>query len=168
MIYLLNIFVLTVFSFLTLSFFPNLRIFGVVPLLPLMFIISLSYFRKGFEPIFLAAVFGVIFDIFSPYPFGLYLSVFLLAAGIVRFMFQEGMRTLTFGSYMLISGIVLSVYYLAQVVILYIQKATFSSDIILATLSFFGVNLLCAILVYAFSGWYFESIASLNNYLKRR
>lgn len=168
MIYLLNIFVLGLISFLTLSFLPNLRIFGVIPFLPVLFVLSLSYFRKGFEPVILAAAVGIIFDCFSPYPFGFYLSIFLLAVGLTRFLFQEGMRTLTLGSYLFVSFTVLGVYFFAQIIILYLQKASLGLNLFWAGVAFLGVNLVCVILVYAFSVWYFEAIARLNNYLKRR
>lgn len=168
MIYFFNIIVLSVMSLLTLSTFNNLRIFGVAPLLPLFFIINLSYYRKGFEPVLLAALAGIYFDLFSAYPFGLYLFLFLGCSVLVRYMFQEGMRSFSFFYFLLISGLSITIYYLAQIVILYFEKATVNIENAIPVLTGIIVNVLCGILIYTFSGWYFEKLKDLENVLKRR
>jgi hypothetical protein len=168
MIYLINIIVTYLLSLITLSTFNSLRIFGVAPLLPLFFIVTLSYYRKGFEPILLAAAAGLYFELFSAYPFGFYLFLFLLSAVVVRYMFQEGSRSFSFLSFMLINAAALIAYYLAQIVILYIDKVAIGSSLLLPLVAGLSVNLICAILIYAFSGWYFDKLRELENVLKRR
>lgn len=168
MIYIINFLTLSVFSFLTLSFFPHLKIFGVAPLLSLFFIIGLAYFRKGFEPLFLAAVFGILFDINSAYPFGFYLTIFLIAVGTMRYMFQEGMKTFSFASFLLISFVALLSIIVLQVIFVAIDKTSISVLFILPILAFVGVNMVYAILIYAFSNWYFEKIQRLEHKLRRR
>lgn len=168
MIYFLNIFTLAVFSFLTLSFFPHLRILGTVPLLPVFFIIPLSYFRKGFEPIFLAAAFGILFDLFSSYPFGFYLSFFLFLAVLVRFFFQEGMRTISFWYFMFLSFISIAVYYFSQIGFLYFTGIKPTTLTIMPIVWGVVVNLVCAILLYIFSEWYFDLLNRLEDRLKIR
>lgn len=83
-------------------------------------------------------------------------------------MYQEGMRSLTFGSYLLVSIVVSAVYFGSQVANLYFSKAVLGFGIFWSALAFLGVNFVCVILVYAFSTWYFDLLERLNNYLKRR
>lgn len=168
MIYAINIIVLYALSLLSLTVFSNLRIFGVSPLLPLFFIISLAYFRKGFEPLLLAALAGIYFDLYSSYPFGFYLVLFLFSATVVRFMFQEGMRSLSLWYYALISFGVLFIYYTAQIIYLVTQNVTIGSNFIIPVIAGLAVNLFCVILIYVLSGWYFERLEALGDYLKRR
>lgn len=168
MITILNILVLTVLSFLTVSLSPHFRIFGVVPILPLFFIIQLSYFRKGFEPLLLAALTGIFMDLFSPYPFGFYLALFLLTSVVVRYFFDEGMRKLSYGHFILISLSAISLYYLAQLGILWTEgvKPTFTA--VLPVLYGLVVNGVFASLLYLFGLWYFEWILKIEDVLKRR
>lgn len=168
MSYILNILVLYLTSLLTLSTFPNLRIFGVIPLLTLYFVIALAYYRKGFEPILLAALAGIYFDIYSSYPFGLYFFLFTISALIVRYMFQEGMRSLSFWYYLVICGISLFAYYLFQIIIMYLNKVELGTNLLFPIFSGIAVNLVCVILVFAFSNWYFDKLTTFENKLKRR
>jgi rod shape-determining protein MreD len=168
MIYILNFLVLSVMSFLTLSFFPSIKIFGVVPLLPLFFIITLSYFRKGFEPIILAAFFGIFFDIYSSYPFGFYLAIFLVTAGAVRYMYQEGMNTFSFMGFNLVAALAILLTLIAQIVLVLIGGAKLGTSLIMPSVAFICVNMIYAILIYAFSVWYFDKISGLEHELKRR
>lgn len=168
MIYLINILTIIFFSLLSLSVFPYLKILGVVPLLVPLFLISLSYFRKGYEPFLLAAFAGFFFDLFSSYPFGYYIFFFLFVSVIVKIMFQEGMRTLSFWYYFLLSSFSLFIFYSSQLVFLYFEKANFTVELLYPILSGLVVNLVCVILLYIFSDWYFDRIASLEDKLKRR
>ncbi len=168
MIYILNFLMMIFLSFLSLSFLPNLKIFGVAPILPIFFLVALSNFRKGFEPILLAAFFGIIFDIYSSYPFGMYLVIFLLISGAVRYMYQEGMKTLSFQSFSIISFIALVGTITTQILFIYFDKVIIDKSLIIPALSFLLVNMIYAILIYVFSIWYFEKIVSLEDKLKRR
>jgi hypothetical protein len=168
MIYFINIFVIYILNLLTLSLFSNLRIFGVVPLIPLFFIISLAYFRKGVEPLLLAAFSGIYLDLFSSYPFGFYLSLFLFAVIVVRYMFQEGMRSLSFWYYFIVCSVTLSVYYLAQIGFLWFEKVKIGVNFIVPVFAGIAVNLICVILIYALANWYFDKITVLADNLKRR
>jgi rod shape-determining protein MreD len=153
---------------LTLSFLPHLRIVGTVPLLPIFFIIPLSYFRKGFEPILLAALFGIIFDLFSSYPFGFYLSFFLFLALLVRFMFQEGMRTISFWYFMFLSFLSVAIYYLSQIGFLFFSGSKPTTETLMPVVWGVVVNMVCAILLYIFSEWYFDLINRLEDRFKIR
>ncbi|MBW6432110.1 hypothetical protein K0A96_02905, partial [Patescibacteria group bacterium] len=93
MSYILNIIVLLLLSLLTLGFLPTVSIANTVPLLPLFFIIALSYFRKGFEPIILAAMAGIFFDLYSAFQFGFYVIFFILIAVIIRVIYHEGINS---------------------------------------------------------------------------
>lgn len=168
MIYLLNIFVLTLLSVFSLSVLPHIRLFGVVPLMVPFFLITLTYFRKGFEPFILAAFTGFFFDLFSSYPFGFYLSFFLFLAVIVKSTFQEGMRSLSFWYYCLFSFLALLIFYGSQIGFLYFQGASLSAQIYKPLLSGLIVNAVCVILLYVFSGWYFDRLNSFEDALKRR
>lgn len=169
MIYFLNIIIVLLFSFLTLSFFPHLSLLGAVPLLPVFFILLLTYFRKGFEPIILAALTGILFDFFSSYPFGFYLFFFMFLAVLVRFMFTEGLKTLSFWYYILLSFIALAVFYLAQIGYLYATAKISLSWISLVPVAYgLAVNGVFTLLIYAFSTWYFEFAKKYEDRLKRR
>lgn len=168
MVYLLNILVAYLVSQITLSVLPNLRIFGAYPLLPLFLIILLAYHRKGAEPLLIAAFIGIYFDIFSSYPFGFYTFFFLGAVYIVRYMFQEGMRTLSFWHYLVISAASVAIFYTAQLIFLYFEGAGFSLGAVRPVIAGLAINILCAILLYAPAEWYFEKIHSLEQKLKRR
>lgn len=165
MIYLLNIFVLLVLSFLSVSFLPHLRILGALPILPIFFIIPLAYFRKGFEPLILAAFTGIFFDLFSTLPFGFYLVFFLALAAVIRYLFQEGMHHLPFGRYFLFVAIAIIVFEGAQ---LGFVLNTVRAAIIWPVVAFLAVNFIFAIIFYIFVNWYFEFLFRLGDKLKRR
>ena len=168
MITAINIIILSILSFLTVSLFPHFRIMGVVPLIPLFFIIQLSYFRKGFEPLLLAAICGVFLDLFSPYPFGLYLALFLLTAAIVRYFFDEGLRQLSYGHYMLISLSAIFAYFLAQFGLLMLEGVRPTLLSIRPVIWGLLVNGVFASLLYMFGLWYFEWVIKIEDILKRR
>jgi rod shape-determining protein MreD len=153
---------------LTLNVLPHVKILGVVPLLPLFFIIALSYFRKGFEPLIIAALCGIFFDLFSSYPFGLYLILFLLVSSLVRYLFQEGMRNLSFWFFMLLSFFGMSFYYVAQLLMLFREHVTLSWGYLVPIGLGFLVNGVFAFLLYLFSEWYFDRLLMLEEHLKRR
>lgn len=168
MIYLLNIFTVFGLSLLSLSVFPHIRILGVIPFIVPFFLITLAYFRKGFEPVLLAALAGIFFDLFSSYSFGLYLFLFLFIALVVKIMFQEGMRSLSFWYYSIISTLFFLAFYISQFVILYFGEVTFNIKMIWPVLWSLIVNGICVILVYVFSDWYFDKINVLEDSIKRR
>jgi rod shape-determining protein MreD len=168
MITALNILILTGLSFLTVSLFPHFRILGVVPLLPLFFIIQFAYFRKGFEPILLAAVSGIFLDLFSPYPFGFYLLLFLLTATIVRYFFDEGLRRLSYGHYILTASVAILIYYLAQFGMLWFEGVRPTVMAIRPVVSGILINAVFASILYLFGVWYFEEVIKIEDILKRR
>jgi hypothetical protein len=168
MVTLLNIIILALTSILSVSFLPHFRIFLVIPLLSLFFIIQLTYHRPGVEPLLLAAATGIFFDLFSPYPFGFYLVLFLLTAGSVRYFFEEGMRILSFWRYMSISLIVLIGYMSAQLIFLRAGGTNFGTEALLPVLSTLGVNLAFAALMFPLDSWYFEKVIVIEDRLKRR
>jgi hypothetical protein len=99
MSYILNIIIILLLSLLTLGLLPTVSIANTVPLLPLFFIIALAYFRKGFEPIILAAAMaGIFFDFYSAYQFGFYIIFFILVAVIIRVIYHEGMNSISLAS----------------------------------------------------------------------
>jgi rod shape-determining protein MreD len=166
MIYLINFLVLTLLSFLTLSFIPHLM--GFAPILPVYFIILLSYFRKGFERLLLAALFGIVFDLFSSYPFGFYLIFFLGLAVLIRYMFQEGMRSLSFWFYFFISFFATVIFYLAQALNLYLNHTIFTFKALIPLGWGLLANIICVVILYIFSDWYFDNLNRLEDNLKRR
>jgi len=158
MIYALNFLVLIVLSALELSVLPHFRIFGIVPLLVPFFILMLTYFRKGVEPFLLAAVAGIFFDLFSIYPFGFYLIFFMIIAAIIRIIFHEGMKTMPFLHFLVMSVMLCVVFYGAQIVMLLLSGATIKvSQITHLAVSLF-VNEIYAILLYAILVWYFDKL----------
>jgi len=168
MIYLINIAIAAVLSFLSLSFFPYFKIFGVVPLFVIYFIVALTYFRRGFEPFAMAAFVGIFFDIFSPNPFGFYLTIFLLAAGIVRYIFPEGMNRLSFWYYGGVClGIVL-IYLLAQYGILYMEGVRFEIINFWPLMLSLLVHAFFVIIFYVALEHLFDWEKSLESKLKRR
>lgn len=168
MIYLVNTLVASFLTLITVAVLPDFRIFGVVPLLPLFFLISLAYFRKGFEPVAIAALAGFFLDVFSGYPFGLYLATLLFIVVLVRFLFQEGMRSLHLGSYLSIAAGTLVVHFLAQLVLIYLEIKTVPLVALVSFGQFLAVNLVFAIIIYTFDVWYFDKIQEVNDILKRR
>lgn len=168
MIYLLNILLAALISFLALSVAPHFKIFGVIPFVMVFFLIALAYFRKGFEPLAIAAFAGFFFDLFSSLPFGFYLLFFLLLVGVIRFLFQEGMKQLSFWYFAVLSLIVVLIYYLAQYLILYIQGVRFETinfwPLMLAIL----VNAGFVIILYVPLERFFDWQKGLEYKLKRR
>lgn len=168
MITFFNIAVVFLLSVISTSIFPHLRIFGVAPILTLFFIIQLSYFRKGIEPLLLAAAAGIFFDLFSPYFFGLYLILFVGVASIVRYFFGEGLRTLNFGHYITISAISMVLYMGSQIVVLLIHGIKPGLNSLLPLGLGILINLIFATLLYFFGTWYFEQMLILEDRQKRR
>ncbi len=168
MIYLLNIFLAVLISFLSLSFAPHFRIFGTVPLVMVFFLIALAYFRKGFEPLAIAAFVGFFFDLFSPQPFGFYLLFFLLLVGVIRFLFQEGMKQFSFWYFLMLSLISVLIYYLAQYSILYVEGVRFETINFWPLMLGILVNIGFAIILYAPLERFFDWQKGLEYKLKRR
>lgn len=168
MMYLLNILLAVIISFLTLSFAPHFKIFGVVPLVIVFFLIALAYFRKGFEPLAIAAFAGVFFDLFSPQPFGFYLLFFLLLVGVIRFLFQEGMKQCSFWYFLVLSLISVFVYYLAQYLILYLEGVRFETINFWPFMLGIIVNAGFAIILYTPLERFFDWQKGLEYKLKRR
>lgn len=169
MVYLINILIMLLLSLLTVSFLPNFTVFGVVPLLPLFFVIGLTYFRKGFEPVLIAALAGVLLDFYSSYGFGLYLTIFLGIAIAVRVFYQEGMKEMSFWSFVIISTASLTLYYLAQVLLLINSEVGIGFVSILKPYALFMlINAVYLLLAYPFNIWYFEKMKVLEDYQKRR
>lgn len=168
MVYLLNSLILALMSLLSLSVFPHLKIIGVVPLLALFFVIALAYFRKGFEPFLLAAFAGIFFDLYSSYPFGFYLALFLFFCALIRFMFQEGMRTLSFWYFFAMSLLGLLIYYLFQIGYLAFKDIKITVDFLWPVINGLLVNSVFVLLLYPFNLWYFDRVEMLEDKLKRR
>lgn len=168
MITFLNIAVVFLLSVVSASIFPHLRIFGVAPILTLFFIIQLSYFRKGIEPLLLAAAAGIFFDLFSPFFFGLYLILFLGVATLVRYFFGEGLRTLNFGHYITISALALLFYMGSQLAVLLTHGIKPGLNSLLPLGLGILINLIFAAILYFFGAWYFDKMLILEDRLKRR
>ncbi len=168
MIYLINFLLMLVLVFFSISFLPSLRILDATPLIPIFFVIALSYFRKGFEPLLLAAFSGIIFDFISPYTFGFYTFLFLGSVLMVRIMFQEGMKELGFLNYILWCSVIIVVYTIVQIVLLYIEKIEIDVSILEPTITTLITNILSALLLYFGLVWYFDKIKTVENVLKRR
>ncbi len=169
MVYLLNILIIFALSALSLGLLPYLSAGNTAALLPLFFVISLSYFRRGFEPIILAAFSGLILDIFSAYQFGFYLLFFLATAAVVKIAYSEGLKEVSFGRYLLLAVLTILPYFALQVLLL--RLADVSVDYLLLPLPFLyliGFGLLTGGLMYYFSSWYFDKVKVLENYQKRR
>lgn len=166
--FLIN-FLLTVFlSFLEFSFLPHFKILGTAPFLVIFFIILLAYFRKGFEPFFIASFTGIIFDFFSSYPFGTYLIIFLIWVALVKIIFHEGLKRFPFVPFMIMSFFAIISFYITQTVMLFLEKATITISSWLVYVLGLAVNGICAILLYFFADWYFDKISSLEHKSKRR
>jgi cell shape-determining protein MreD len=168
MIYLLNILVAFILSLLTLSFLPVVLPFNMAPLLPLFYLIGLTYFRKGFEPILIAAITGIVLDFYSSFGFGLYLGLFVGIAVVIRLFFQEGMKEMSFGAYLLFSISALLTYFSLQIGLLYMKGVITSGDVWVKLLIFLLGNVVFMALIYPFNNWYFEKIKKLEDVQKRR
>jgi hypothetical protein len=169
MLDILNILVVLVLTIIGVSFLPSITGSGITPLLSLFFIIGLTYFRRGFGPILLAAISGILMDFFSASFFGFHLGIFLLVAVLIRFLFQEGMKELSFGHYLGISAAALVVYFGLEIASLAALESNITVPGILKPfLGFFTANILCAVLVYWFNTKYFEVTKKMEYYQKRR
>lgn len=164
----LNVLVVILLASLELNFLPHIRVFNIVPLILPFYIITISYFRKGFEPFFLASLAGILFDFNSSYPFGTYLIFFLLITAVMKVIFPGEIKNLPFGHFMIMSVVVILTFYIFQSAYLLLSGTTlmwsswpiFAAGII--------INAIYAILVYIFSIWYFEKISDLEHKLARR
>jgi rod shape-determining protein MreD len=168
MVYLLNFLLLAILTFLTVSVFPYFRIFSVVPMLPVMFLVLAAYFRKGFEPILLAAFAGLVLDFASGSPFGFYLAALLLGAGIVRFVYEEGLKYFPIGFYLLYTALTLIILYAAQVAYVWIDRGVIIWNDLYSLLWAVLLNLIFAIIVYVPGERYFDYASQLETKLKRR
>jgi rod shape-determining protein MreD len=168
MTYFLNILVLTTLSLFSVSSVPYFSVLHVIPMLSLFFIVGLSYFRDGFEPIILAALVGLFFDLTSVNPFGFYLVLFLSAAALVRYLFQKKMNSLSFWRYYLICGIFVTVGYMAQIVILYFSDVTINFMSFRPLIYSILLNTIFIFAMYFFVEWYFDKMIRIEDKLKRR
>ncbi len=169
MIYFLNIFITIILSILSLTFLNNIALFNVTPILPLFYVTSLTYFRKGFEPILLSVLAGLIYDFFSATPFGFYLILFLAIASLVRIFYQEGMKEMTLIGYFSFVSFGLLAMFLGQVAVLFFGDVAFKPlSLLVPFVKTFFVNMLWALLLYFAIIWYFEKVKVLENKLKLR
>lgn len=168
MVSFLNFLVVFISVILSISVFPHFSAFLLTPIFPLFVIVALGYYRKGFEPFILAAIAGILMDLFTSYPFGAFLVFFLLVIAFLRNFFQEGMRTISFWYYF---GFTLGFSLLAQLaeVIFHISnKGLISLNYLWYLAGFVAVTSVFSMLFYLFMTWYFEKTEKLENYLKRR
>lgn len=169
MIYFLNILILFLFTVLNVSFMHKIEIFGVTPLLPLFLVVALTYFRKGFEPLLLAAFAGFILDNFSASPFGFYIILFLSISAAIRFLYQEGMKEMTITGYAIFSMVGILTYYIAQIGVIYFNDGFLDlQDILLKFITVLLVNAVWGLVLYFPVTWYFEKIKQVENRLKIR
>jgi len=169
MIFFLNLLIIFILSAINLGFLPFFSVLNTTALLPLLFIICLAYFRRGFEPFVIAIFAGVMTDVFSVYFFGFYSILFILAVALIRVTFAEGMKDLPFLRYLLMVLVVSTFYYLMQVLVIFLEKITINyTSLLLPFVYLLAFNLLAAIFVYYFSLWYFDKIKLIENYLKRQ
>jgi len=76
--------VLVLAIFLQVSLFQKIGILGVIPNLPLVLVFLISFFSKDYKKTILSAFFlGILFDIFSGMPFGIFTIIFVLLALVV-------------------------------------------------------------------------------------
>lgn len=169
MVYFLNILIIFLLTVFNVSFLHIVEIFGVTPLLPLFVVVALTYFRKGFEPLMLAALSGFILDLFSANPFGFYIILFLSVAALIRFFYQEGMKEMTFMGFALFSFIGILGYYLAELLIIYFSDGYLDiKNIFLKFLTVLLVNAAWGLVLYFLSVWYFEKTKQIENKMKMR
>ena len=157
------------YSALTFGFLPYIKILNVTPFILLYFIVLLTYFRKGFEPILIAAISGIIFDIFSSFGFGFYTLYFLIAAIVIRLLYQEGMREISLFRYLVIILSLLALHYIGKVALLYFDKGSIDLSLyILPMVYFLLINTAFATVFYPINNYYFDKLKQLENYLKRQ
>lgn len=167
MSYILNAFILFFLSILTIGLFPYVSFYNTVPFLPLSFVLAISYFRKGFEPILLSALAGLFIDVFSGYGFGFYTIFFLVSAVTVRTIFHEGLNHISFIRYTIINIIAFATLFLVQVMGLYLEKSEFELfSLILPFLIFVIINLLGSFVLFFGINRYFDKLIELD--LRRR
>lgn len=169
MSYLFNIIIILLLSLLTLGLLPTVSIANTVPLLPLFFIIALAYFRKGFEPIFLAAMAGIFFDFYSAYQFGFYVIFFILVAVIIRVIYHEGMNSISLARFFIICVLSITFYFLLQLALIGLSDVSILSFEMLKSFGYLVVvNIAWAFIMYFAINWYFDKLKDLENYQKRR
>jgi rod shape-determining protein MreD len=169
MSYVLNIIIILLLSLLTLGLLPTVSIANTVPLLPLFFIIALAYFRKGFEPIILAAMAGIFFDFYSAYQFGFYAIFFILVAVIIRVIFHEGMNSISLLRFLTLSGLSITFYFIIQLALIGLSDASILSFEMIKSFGYLVVvNITWAFIMYFAVNWYFDKLKDLENFQKRR
>lgn len=169
MIYFANILIIFLLTTFTVSMWPALTATNTVPLLPLFFVIGLTYFRRGVEPLLLAAIAGIILDLYSAYPFGMYLGIFLAIAGLIRIFFYEGLKEMKLSTFTFLCMLGILTMNLAQALMLAIDKVTIEAGTfaLLAARSIL-LNLVFVIPLYLAINYYFDKIKKYENYRKRR
>lgn len=168
MSYFFNSLVLLILSITTVGFLPYVTFFNTVPILPLSFIIALSYLRKGFEPILLATLTGFFLDVFTAPEFGFYTIFFLLTSILIRIIFYEGIKRMSFFRYMIINSIAFLALFIAQVFALYfIGTALEIFPLLLPFSLFILLNLLGAIPLYFIAVYYFDKMGEIERKRKR-
>ncbi|MDD3480635.1 MAG: rod shape-determining protein MreD [Patescibacteria group bacterium] len=169
MIYILNILIVFLLTVINVSFLHQVEIFGVTPILPLFLVVALTYFRKGFEPLMLAAFAGFLFDLFSANPFGFYIILFLSVSALIRFLYQEGMKEMTFAGFWIFSLIGITTYYVAQILIIYLNDGYLDiGSIFFRFITVLLVNAAWGLVLYFLSNWYFDKVKQIENRLKIR
>jgi cell shape-determining protein MreD len=169
MSYLLNLIIIFLLSALTIGFFPYISPVNTVPLLPLIFLIPLAYFRKGFEPILVAALAGLFFDLYSAYQFGFYIIYFLMVVAIIRVLFHEGLNHISFALFTTIILSAISALFVIQSVIVYLGEASLKITDVLFSFGYLVViNFIAASLIYLGINWYFDKLKELEINSRRR
>ncbi len=92
---LLNILILIVTLVLQTSFLSRFHLFGLVPNLMLILIISFTFFKRIYEAYIFAFFAGLVLDILSAGPFGFHLIVFMLIVLAASLILKEDLTKIS-------------------------------------------------------------------------
>lgn len=163
MSYFFNILIIFLLSILTVSFFPYVSFGNTVPLLSFIFLVPLAYLRRGFEPIIIAALAGLFFDLYSAYYFGFYLIFSLILVSLIRVIFYEGMNHITLARFLTITFLAFSLLFIAQTLLLYFSDAHLNlASLVLPFVYLIVINLFSAFIMYLGINWYFDKLRDVE------
>jgi cell shape-determining protein MreD len=168
MIDIISIAVIILLTFTSTSLLPGLLATSTVPFLTLFFVVGLAYFQRGFGPMLIAALSGVLLDFISASTFGLHLGLFLFAVVVIRLLFQEGMKEMVFGHYIAVVLSAITLYFVTESLILYFGGVAIDLLYLLKSFAvFIGINFVFAILMYFFNNKYFDYVQKFSHYRKQ-
>jgi len=150
------LFISSLLALLELSVLPYFKLFDATPFLLIPFFVILSVKYKGLFHLFLALIFGIVFDFATVGVFGKFTFIFLITVILGRLLFYRDSSYDTSQSFFILLVISTLLVYSSQLYLLYTLNFNGWQNFLLITILGLVYTLICGLVIYRLSGKYID------------